>query len=128
MTTDELNDKISSHPIYVAYALEGKAIRVCPGEGDIYIGEAVGPEGGIRLSEGGLVLLNPDRKQFACADQTQPAIDINDDKVKGESKLLELVLRTLDHIKDNPEDLLTQENGREVLLRWEAKFNEQAKA
>jgi hypothetical protein len=127
MTIEELNERVSSHSVYVAHALEGKSIRVCPGEGDIYVGDAVGPEGGIRLSEGGLVMLNPDRKQFACSDQTQPAIDINDDKVKKESLLLELVLRTMDHVKEHPEDILTQENGREVLLRWEAKFSEEAK-
>lgn len=123
---DTLVERVFAHPLYLAQKLDGKDIRVCPGDGDIYFGEAVGPEGGVRMSDGGMMMINPVRAGVGCQDQDTPAQDIEDDSVKGSQAVMARALQTLVHCERHPEDRVTKENGREALLRWEARFKDQS--
>ena len=125
LTDEELNEKVYSHPLYLAHKLDGKELRICPGDGDIYIGEAVGPEGGVRMSDGGLMCINPIRTGVGCTDQETNGVDIDDDEIKANREILVRALQTLTHCQRHEEDQVTKENGREALLRWEARFKKE---
>ena len=72
MTVTQLYQSLRSLPLWKKYRA-GNLVRICPGDGYIYVGAPIGTEGGIRLSDGGILIINPNRRngQMQCASDSR---------------------------------------------------------
>lgn len=116
MSIEDLARSVFRHPAYLAHALDGEIVRICKGDGDIYIGEP-STDSGVEI-EKGTILMNPDRHQIDCATPEETPVIMTTDEVKEDEALLKKAIATLDHAEKNPEMILSKETGRQVYEQW----------
>lgn len=113
----ELHLKIFRHPVYLAHKLDGQDLRICPVDGDIYVGPASEKQG-ISLENGGSVLVNPNRERFDCRDYKTAPLPLSSTTLEQRPALLAQALETLDFAHAHPEMVLTNENAQEAFGKW----------
>lgn len=116
-TLEDLHAAVRRHPIFVGYKMDGQDLRICPAEGDLYVG-VPNQKQGITLQDGGIVLVNPDREDFDCtAPQAAPLL-LTDPRFLASRVLLSRALKTLDFAQAHPDMILTNAQAQEAFGRW----------
>lgn len=113
----DLVHQVFKHPVYLGHVLDGQDVRICPGEGDIYVGPPT-ELGGVQITQGGLCLMNPNRAQLDCAAQETPNLLMTTDEVKSNRRLLTLALETLNFAQEHPHMVMSEQTGRDAFDQW----------